>query len=156
LKAQRTSALIERRRLGARVITLKSALIERQGIEFCVMDTGVGIAAGAEERIFEPYFTTKQQGLGLGLSLSREIVAAHEGRLWAENLAAGGAAFHLTIPPMIAHSPNDIAEHSKLFSDRLGSLADPLAIRHLPKSVMRNGICSLLRIWGDLKKEATT
>jgi signal transduction histidine kinase len=140
---------------GLRVITLRSAFIDGQGIDICVMDTGGGIAAGAEERIFEPYFTTKQQGLGLGLSLSREIVAAHEGRLWAENLAAGGAAFHLTIPPMIAHSPHDIAERSTL-STPLGSLAAPLSIRHLPKSVMRNSICSLLRIRADLKKGAVT
>ena len=49
-------------------------------------------------RLFEPFFTTKEHGLGLGLSISRSIVAAHSGRLWAENNLDRGAAIHLTLP----------------------------------------------------------
>jgi signal transduction histidine kinase len=63
-----------------------------------VADTGSGIQPGDEEKIFERYHTTKPQGLGLGLSLSRAIMLAHGGRLWADKHTVGGAAFHFTIP----------------------------------------------------------
>jgi two-component system sensor kinase FixL len=80
-----------------RVLTARSRQVE-SNIQISVADTGCGILPGDEEKIFEPYHTTKPQGLGLGLSLSRSIVLAHDGRFWAENQAAGGAVFHFTIP----------------------------------------------------------
>ncbi len=83
---------------NARTLTLGSCRFEEKGIRLSVADTGSGIAPGSEEKIFEPYHTTKPRGLGLGLSLSRSIALAHGGRLWAENRPAGGAAFHFTIP----------------------------------------------------------
>ena len=49
-------------------------------------------------RIFDPFFTTKEQGMGIGLCIARTIVAAHHGRIWAENQTAGGAVFRLTLP----------------------------------------------------------
>jgi len=81
-----------------RTLTLGSCRVTGAGVEISVADTGSGIPPGGEEKIFEPYHTTKPQGLGLGLSLSRSIVFAHGGRLWAENRAGGGAVFHCTIP----------------------------------------------------------
>jgi two-component system, LuxR family, sensor kinase FixL len=81
-----------------RTLTLGSFRVEDNCIRISVADTGVGIAPGSEEKIFEPYHTTKPRGLGLGLSLSRSIVRAHGGRLWVENLPAGGAAFYFTTP----------------------------------------------------------
>jgi C4-dicarboxylate-specific signal transduction histidine kinase len=63
-----------------------------------VTDNGAGIAAGLLERIFDSFFTTKPQGLGVGLSVSREIVAAHGGRIEAVNRAEGGAVFRITLP----------------------------------------------------------
>jgi two-component system, chemotaxis family, CheB/CheR fusion protein len=80
-----------------RKLTLKS---HHEGgvVQISVADTGGGIPPGDEEKIFERYHTTKSQGLGLGLSLSRSILLAHGGRLWAENQEAGGAALHLTLP----------------------------------------------------------
>jgi signal transduction histidine kinase len=83
---------------NARTLTFGTCRHEDNSIRFSVADTGDGIAPGREEKIFEPYHTTKPRGLGLGLSLSRSIVLAHGGCLWAENRLAGGAAFHFTIP----------------------------------------------------------
>jgi two-component system, LuxR family, sensor kinase FixL len=80
-----------------RILTLRSRLAEGNGVQISVTDTGSGIAPGNEEKIFEQYHTTKPEGLGLGLSLSRSIMLAHRGRLWAQNQASG-ATFHLTIP----------------------------------------------------------
>jgi two-component system, LuxR family, sensor kinase FixL len=67
-------------------------------IRITVKDRGQGLAVDSMERIFRPFFTTKPQGLGLGLSISRTIVTAHRGRLWAENNEAKGASFHVTLP----------------------------------------------------------
>jgi two-component system, LuxR family, sensor kinase FixL len=61
-------------------------------------DSGPGLPSGAEECLFEPFFTTKLQGLGLGLAISRSIVAAHSGRIWAEDNRGGGATFHVVLP----------------------------------------------------------
>lgn len=81
-----------------RTLTLRSQRAEGNLIQISVADTGSGIAPGDEEKIFEPYHTTKPHGLGLGLSLSRAIMLAHGGRLWAESHASGGATFHFTVP----------------------------------------------------------
>jgi two-component system sensor kinase FixL len=63
-----------------------------------VSDTGAGIGAEALERLFQPFFTTKQEGLGVGLSISRTIIEAHGGHLRARNLKEGGAEFAFTLP----------------------------------------------------------
>ena len=90
---------------GARVIVLRSNRGPAGTIQISVADTGSGIPPGHEEKIFEPYHTTKPQGLGLGLSLSRSIIVAHGGRLWAENPPGGGAAFHFTLPELTEAAP---------------------------------------------------
>jgi two-component system, LuxR family, sensor kinase FixL len=84
--------------INVRTLTVGSKRAEGGAVQISVADTGVGILSGHEETIFEPYHTTKTQGLGLGLSLSRSIVSAHFGHLWAENQAESGAIFHFTIP----------------------------------------------------------
>jgi two-component system sensor kinase FixL len=83
---------------NARTLTLRSSRVEGNLIRISVEDTGVGVPPGAEEIIFESYHTTKPGGLGLGLSLSRSIVRAHGGQLWAESQIARGAIFHFTVP----------------------------------------------------------
>jgi two-component system sensor kinase FixL len=67
-------------------------------VEVTVSDTGHGISEDKLLHVFEPFFTSKPNGLGMGLSISHSIIKAHGGRLWAENNAAGGATFTFTLP----------------------------------------------------------
>jgi two-component system, LuxR family, sensor kinase FixL len=83
---------------NSRTLTLRSTQVDGNGVRISVADTGGGIAPGTEEKIFEPYHTTKPQGVGLGLSLSRSIAFDHGGRLWAESQIWGGATFHFMLP----------------------------------------------------------
>jgi len=63
-----------------------------------IADTGDGVIADKVTEIFTPFFTTKTQGMGIGLSITRTIVEAHGGRIWAENAPSGGAVFHISLP----------------------------------------------------------
>jgi C4-dicarboxylate-specific signal transduction histidine kinase len=67
-------------------------------IEVAVTDSGSGIPKEVLNKLFEPFFTTKSGGMGMGLAVSRLIVEAHGGHLWAENNPAGGATFRFTVP----------------------------------------------------------
>jgi signal transduction histidine kinase len=71
---------------------------DSDNIHVSVQDTGIGIKREQLDRIFQPFFTTKPQGIGMGLSISRSIVEAHGGRLWALSADSSGAAFHFTLP----------------------------------------------------------
>jgi len=73
---------------------------EREGPQarVAVADAGAGLPRGAEERVFEPFYTTKPSGMGMGLSISRSIVESHGGTIRATNNAAQGATFHLILP----------------------------------------------------------
>ena len=66
--------------------------------EISIADSGSGISQDKLGRIFERFFTTKGDGMGMGLSIARTIVEAHGGRIWAENHIAGGAVFHVVLP----------------------------------------------------------
>jgi two-component system, LuxR family, sensor kinase FixL len=67
-------------------------------VEVSVSDHGTGLTSDKLDKIFQPFFTTKREGLGMGLSISRSIIEAHGGRLWAENNNGRGATFHFTVP----------------------------------------------------------
>lgn len=67
-----------------------------QHIEVAVVDRGHGLPE--PERLFEPFFSTKSQGLGMGLNICRTIIESHHGRLWADPNPAGGTIFRFTLP----------------------------------------------------------
>jgi len=71
-------------------------------VEVSVTDNGRGIEKGTLDRIFEPFFSTKRDGMGLGLSIARTIVDAHDGRIAASNNDTGGATIRFVIPARAA------------------------------------------------------
>jgi C4-dicarboxylate-specific signal transduction histidine kinase len=79
-------------------IVLHSAMVEGTKILVRVEDCGSGLNPAIGEKIFEPFYSTKAQGIGMGLSISRSIVESHDGRLWAEPRPSGGAVFQFTLP----------------------------------------------------------
>ena len=66
-------------------------------VEVSVIDTGPGISREVADHLFQPFITTKQEGMGVGLSISRTIVEAHGGRIWLEANPDGGAVFRFTL-----------------------------------------------------------
>lgn len=81
-----------------RRLLLKAERDGANGVHITVRDSGVGVPAALLDGSFKPFMTTKANGLGLGLSISHTIIAAHGGRLWAENNADLGATLHCTLP----------------------------------------------------------
>ncbi len=79
-------------------LTINTAKEVEGRVVVYVQDSGPGIDEASLERIFEPFYTTKAGGMGMGLSISRSIVEANDGRLWAENAPEGGARFCITLP----------------------------------------------------------
>jgi C4-dicarboxylate-specific signal transduction histidine kinase len=72
--------------------------ITSNAVNVSVRDTGSGLPANANEELFEPFVTTKTDGLGIGLTIARTIVEAHRGRMAASNNPEGGATFTVTLP----------------------------------------------------------
>jgi C4-dicarboxylate-specific signal transduction histidine kinase len=83
---------------GPRQLAIKSQRVEDQQVMVSVSDTGVGLPAQHADQIFNAFFTTKGEGTGMGLRISRSIVESHGGRLWAGDNFPHGASFHLTLP----------------------------------------------------------
>ncbi len=83
---------------GEKKIRLNIRRVPDDHVEIAVEDTGPGISSQVKHRLFEPFVTTKASGMGIGLSVSRNIVEAHGGRISAENNPSGGAKFLVTIP----------------------------------------------------------
>jgi PAS domain S-box-containing protein len=81
-----------------REVRLKAYREGSRWIQVAVADKGPGLSADKLEKIFQPFFTTKGEGLGMGLSICRSIMEAHGGRLWAENNPDRGGTFYFTVP----------------------------------------------------------
>jgi len=86
---------------GMRELEITSRQAENDQVMVSVRDTGVGIPSQYFDQIFNAFFTTKHHGTGMGLSISRSIIEAHGGRLWAANNSSRGASFHLTLPARV-------------------------------------------------------
>jgi PAS domain S-box-containing protein len=82
----------------SRLLTVRSQLDDRNNIVVNVTDSGVGLDPASRERIFETFFTTKAAGMGMGLAISKSIIEAHHGRLWAAPGAPIGAMFAFALP----------------------------------------------------------
>ena len=80
-----------------RELLLSAALAENDRIQVSVADTGSGLAPDVVSQLFRPFVTTKQQGMGVGLSICRTIVESHGGKIWAEPNPGGGTIFHFTL-----------------------------------------------------------
>jgi len=86
---------------GTRELVIKSQRAENEHIQVSVSDTGVGLPPQQADQIFDAFFTTKAQGTGMGLSISRSIVESHGGRLWAAGNSPHGASFYLNLPTKV-------------------------------------------------------
>jgi signal transduction histidine kinase len=84
-----------------RQLLIRTREAERGGVLVAVRDWGPGLEAATLDRLFDAFYTTKSGGLGMGLSISRSIIEAHGGRLWASTNVPHGATFEFTVP---AHS----------------------------------------------------
>jgi signal transduction histidine kinase len=79
-------------------LTIRSRADQECRLIVSIIDTGVGLPAGRSEQIFDPFHTTKPQGTGMGLTITRSIVESYGGRVWATVNQGAGASFHFTLP----------------------------------------------------------
>ena len=83
---------------SGRRLLVRTLVAAGDGVQVTVADRGRGIPPDDFARIFEPFVTSRADGMGLGLAVCRTIIRAHGGTLWAENNPEGGASFHFTLP----------------------------------------------------------
>jgi signal transduction histidine kinase len=83
---------------GNRELHISTVRAEPEGVSVAVRDTGHGLRPENLAHLFEPFYTTKPEGMGMGLSICRSIIEAHGGRLWATRCEPRGALFQFTIP----------------------------------------------------------
>jgi signal transduction histidine kinase len=83
---------------GARQVLITTRQIELSNLYVGVQDTGPGLSPETLSRLFEPFYTTKPNGMGMGLTICRSIVESHGGRLWASAGQPHGALFQFAIP----------------------------------------------------------
>ena len=91
-----------------RDLSLTSRAVEDGMAEIAVTDTGPGIAPEIAAQLFQPFVTSKQHGMGVGLSISRTIVEAHGGRLWTEPNPQGGTIFRMTLRRVTREDMEDV------------------------------------------------
>jgi signal transduction histidine kinase len=81
-----------------RRLLIRSKTEPANQIRVSVQDSGIGVSDAVMARLFEPFFTTRSKGIGMGLPISRSIVEAHGGRLWAQSTGSEGSIFQFTLP----------------------------------------------------------
>ena len=87
-----------------RVLRIGSTVSDEGSIQVTIGDSGTGIEVAIRDRIFDPLFTTKPMGMGMGLAICRSIIEAHNGRLWASPSTPHGTEFQFTIPVAERHA----------------------------------------------------
>jgi PAS domain S-box-containing protein len=92
---------------NARHLTIKTAILPDKMVGISVHDTGSGIQSEQLEQIFAPFYTSKPDGLGMGLSISHSIVEAHGGKLWATSNEREGTYFHISLPAAHISEPRE-------------------------------------------------
>jgi C4-dicarboxylate-specific signal transduction histidine kinase len=93
-----------------RVLRIASAMHESASVQVVVEDSGTGIDSKIIDRIFDPFYTTKSHGMGMGLSICRSIVETHRGRLLASSQVGQGSIFRLVLPKGRARTPVNLAD----------------------------------------------
>jgi signal transduction histidine kinase len=88
-----------------RLLLIKAEPLGTCEVLIVVEDSGPGIGPDDTDRIFDTFFTTKSQGMGLGLSICQSIIESHGGRLWASTRIPHGAAFHVQLPSGVSVEP---------------------------------------------------
>ena len=83
---------------GARDLLISTGTAESDRVLVAVRDSGPGLPPSSAERLFEAFYTTKADGMGMGLSICRSMIEAHGGRLWASANEPHGAVFQFTVP----------------------------------------------------------
>ena len=108
---------------GRRHLNVRTSNNVEGDVEIAVADTGGGIDAADMLRLFDSFFTTKKDGMGLGLALCRSIVQAHGGRIWAENNPGGGATFRFVLPVDAEQRVREVSSRSRGIIDHEQSIA---------------------------------
>lgn len=89
-------------------LQVRVGLNDPQTLSVAVVDRGAGVAPEIRDRLFDSFYTTKQEGMGMGLNICRSIIESHQGRLWFEDNPDGGSTFRFTIP--VGHGPRPLKE----------------------------------------------
>ena len=84
--------------IDRRQLLLQARVVDDRMLEITVADHGHGLDSADAERIFAPFYTTKPEGMGIGLAICRSIIEFHQGRLWVTPRREGGSVFHFTVP----------------------------------------------------------
>jgi signal transduction histidine kinase len=91
--------------VGPRELIIRSRRHEADTVLVAVQDSGIGVAPENVARLFNAFFTTKRDGMGMGLSICRSIVEAHGGRVWASGNTGPGATFQFALPSIQERAP---------------------------------------------------
>jgi signal transduction histidine kinase len=83
---------------GSRELLISTRKDPPSGVLVAVQDTGLGLKAEGLDRLFDPFYTTKPNGMGMGLSICRSIVEGHGGRIWASPTAGSGVTVQFSLP----------------------------------------------------------